>query len=598
MSRPHGRVLRVPLRSLALLALLAALTGVTYVPALENDFVNFDDFAFIRDNPDFNPPNWPVIFNYARGPYFGGAFPLTYVLIGIISAFAYDGNTLDPAVFHAASIVFHAACVIVVFLILRLLVKRDIPAAAGAAVFAVHPVQVEAVAWAMNLNTLLSSLLALLALWLYLQYAIAARDQAAAARRRMLLGAATIAFVLAMLARPVVVTLPLLAAALDVGWVRRNWRAVAGPIALWLALAIPFVIATRVMLRPPTAYVPALWLRPLVSLDAVAFYLWKLVFPRELAPDYGRTPRWLVHDGPLLLTWLVPAALATIIWWLGRRTGAWRPAAALMTLFIAAMLPVLGLVPFHYQEFSTVADRYLYLPTLAVAIAIAWLVAARRWAGWIVAAIVIVLAVLSNRQVQVWRSSQTLFAHTLQVNSGSLAAHNAFGGDAIARSDYDTALGHFQTALAAHPGNEAAHSNLANMLMLHGRIGEALQHYEVAAKVRPYAPRIINNYAVALARSGRIDDAVARLQASIENAPPAIGSEMREYANLHVNLAIIFAAVGRLNDAQRHIEEALRLQPGLAEARMVQEEIRHRRATGAATQPAISTRPATAPADR
>src|SRR5688500_11290452 len=289
---PHAAPARsrsFSVRTLALVLLLVALVAATFAPVLENDFVDFDDHAFIRDNPDFNPPDWGAILRYFRGPYFGGAFPLTYVLIGAVSEVAQTPQGLDPRVFHAASVILHAACAVIVFFILRLLVTSDVAAAAGAALFAVHPVQTEVVAWVMNLNTLLSAALSLLALWLYLLYATLARDAARPNRRRALIIAATIAFVLAMLARPLAMTLVLVALALDVGWLRRHWRRVVAPLGLWLALTLPFVVATQTLIRPPNVEAPPLWLRPIVALDAIAFYLWKIVAPLGFAPDYSRT---------------------------------------------------------------------------------------------------------------------------------------------------------------------------------------------------------------------------------------------------------------------------------------------------------------------
>src|SRR5688572_28124598 len=100
------------IRTLALVLLLVALVAATFAPVLDNNFVNFDDYAFITENPDFNPSDWGAIFRYFRGPYFGGAFPLTYVFVGGLSELARSPDGIDPRVFHAASIVLHAACAV------------------------------------------------------------------------------------------------------------------------------------------------------------------------------------------------------------------------------------------------------------------------------------------------------------------------------------------------------------------------------------------------------------------------------------------------------------------------------------------------------
>jgi tetratricopeptide (TPR) repeat protein len=259
-------------------------------------------------------------------------------------------------------------------------------------------------------------------------------------------------------------------------------------------------------------------------------------------------------------------------------------------------------VPFHYQEYSTVADRYVYLPMLAVAASVAWIVAVRPPVAYGVAALVIVAAILSNRQTGVWRDTDSLFAHTLAVNPHSIAAHNAMGQAALEHSlpDLETAGEHYLAALEAHPYSAGARANFANVLLLQGRIGEALPHYRTANAARPNDPRIVNNYAVALIRSGRANEAFQLLLACVTNAPPAIAGEMRHYANLHVNLAMLYAAGGKLTDAESHYNQALRLQPQFAPALKGLDELRRRNAvtTSPTTQPATAPHPATIPAAR
>jgi tetratricopeptide (TPR) repeat protein len=370
---------------------------------------------------------------------------------------------------------------------------------------------------------------------------------------------------------------------------------------LWLALTLPFVVATQTLIRPPNVEAPPLWLRPIVALDAIAFYLWKIVAPLGFAPDYSRTPQWLIRRGPVMVTWVVPILFGAIVWWLSRRRGL--RAAALAIVFVAPLLPVLGLVPFHYQEYSTVADRYVYLPMLAVAAAVAWLVAVRRAVVYAVVALVIVAAILSNRQTGVWRDTDALFAHTLAINPNSIAAHNAMGQAVLDQSppDLETAGEHFLAALEAHPYSAGARANYANVLLLQGRIGEALPHYRTANAARPNDPRIVNNYAVALIRSGRANEAFQLLLACVTNALPAIAGEMRHYANLHVNLATLHAAGGKLTEAESHYHQALRLQPQFAPALKGLDELRRRQnapTTSPATQSATAPHSATAPAAR
>src|SRR4051794_29706719 len=177
-------------RFLQLALLILAVVGATY-PVLRNNFINWDDRDQITLNSDFNPPRLEGMIQYWRGPYVGSLYPVSYNLFGLLAHFAADPppemrEPLDPRVFHAASMVLHAAATILIWLILRTLVERDWPATVGALLFAVHPVQVEAVAWVSGMNTLLVAVLSFLAIWLYL---LALKCDRPVARRVLLLAA-------------------------------------------------------------------------------------------------------------------------------------------------------------------------------------------------------------------------------------------------------------------------------------------------------------------------------------------------------------------------------------------------------------------------
>src|SRR5690348_11001441 len=191
---------------------LIALCALAYFPTLRNEFVNFDDIEFIRDNRDFNPPRLDAIVRYWRGPYFGGAFPLTYSFLGGVAVLAWNGAFLEPFMFRLAGLLLHVGCVLIVFDVLRMLLASTRGAVFGAAVFAVHPLQVESAAWAVSAYTLLS----LGAIDLYLRYARQAQPSPPAAPRRkwVLYLSATILFALALLDKPVARVCSPIAAAL------------------------------------------------------------------------------------------------------------------------------------------------------------------------------------------------------------------------------------------------------------------------------------------------------------------------------------------------------------------------------------------------
>ena len=498
---------------------LIALTVAVYGPIVHHDFIEFDDDKLIRDNPAFNPVRWDAVVRYWRGPYYGGAFPVAYTIFAAIASVAHDAQGMIHArAFHVASLLLHAGCVLIVFATLRRLVRSDWASAAGAVLFAVHPLQVESVAWATNINSLVQSLFSLAAVYLYVVYAQRDAGEQHDGRQRWLFAGATACLVLAMASKPVAVTLPLVAFALDVGWIGRPARRAIVPAGIWLALAAPFVIVTRVMLESADVFVPPLWARPLVALDALAFYLGKILLPLGSSPDYGRSPRWLMGSAALYATWIVPVVVAVAMWQMRKRAPELLSATF---VFVASLLPVLGLTPFHQQQYSTVTDRYLYVPMLALAAAVAWIVSRHRNRAivYATAAWLVVLAVWCRAEVGKWRDTETLFRTTVARNPTSLAGHTVLGLLAAHRRQYDVAMTEYRAALRTDPGFPPTLYNLGNALLALRRFDEAIDAYRSALVRDPNNARYLNNLGVALAEAGRSQEADECFSAVLRNNP-------------------------------------------------------------------------------
>jgi hypothetical protein len=495
---------------------LLTLCAIAYFPVLRNQFVDFDDIEFIRDNRDFNPPRLAPLIRYWRGPYFGGAFPLTYMFLGGVATLAWNGAVLEPFMFRLAGLLLHVGCVLIVFDTLRMLLRSTRSAAFGAAVFAVHPLQVEAVAWAISPYTLLS----LTAIDLYLRYAQLAIDPSpkSSRRRRTLYAMATTLFMLAMLAKPVAMVCIPIAAALDIGWLRRRWDRVMIALAPWGALALPIVIMTRTLLNTKPLPGPPLWVRPFVAMDALAFYLGKVVWPLGLVPDYGRTPEWLREKGPLFVSWLVPLGVAGALVALVGRGNRMRM-AALVAAFALSFLPVLGLLPHHYQIYSTVADRYAYLGMLLVAIATGWWVTARPGVTYLVAGCIAILTVLTHLQARTWHDTLTLFERNLRLVPDSFAANRILGVEAGRRLDYRQSTIYYTNVLKVHPNDPATNYNLAHTLWIRGDVRAGIAHFERALASSPDNPMIRNSYGDALASVGRLDEAERQFEMILAKHP-------------------------------------------------------------------------------
>ncbi len=488
-----------------------------------------------------------------------------------------------PEVFHIASILLHAANATLVFLLLRRLVGAAIPALVGAALFAVHPLQVESVAWVSETRGLLATLLGLTALLQYLAWRNAPRP-------RQYLVAATY-FVLAMLAKPSAAAVPLMAMVIDGVWYRRPWRASLYAMSPWLLAAAVVIFITRWQ-QPSSSilHAPPLWQRPFVAGDALAFYLGKLVLPWRLGFDYGRRPDVVLSQMWTWLAWLVPLQIVVAIFFSTRRA-AWTTAALLA---LVAILPQLGFVPFIFQETSTVADRYMYLPMVGVALAAALAIEAfASLEALSIAGVVLgVLAAQTVSQCAVWRDDVSLYTHGLAVNPGSYVAHyglgNAYqrdGRNVAAEAEYRLALdlnphyawalnalgvslagagqtteaiAAYRKAIASNPSLAETHVNLANAYWQSGQKEKAFDEYREALRLDDRSANAHCNYGDALIESGRVGEGVEHLDRAVTINP--------RFAAAHVKLGLALVAIGQLTLAAEEFHAALDANPKQVEA--------------------------------
>ena len=333
--------------------------------------------------------------------------------------------------FHGANVLLHAGAAAVACRLLWRLFRKPWAAAAGAVAFAVHPVQVEAVGWASGTKDVLGGLLAVSALLAY----VGAVDRRRVDRRRYAVG--LMLYGLAMLAKPGTVVVPVMAAAIDGLILGRPWRKVAAAAGPWAALAVPCLIWTAAAQPAGWAEPIPVVARPVVAADAVAFDVDQVLWPDHLGIDYGRRPAGVVASGVGLLTWVVPAALVGLAVWAWRRRES--DVAAAVALFVVPIGPVSGLVPFEFQQYSTVADHYLYLPMVGVAVAVAWAVG--RWQGgqgrWVrvgTAAVLVAWGVRTVVQEGVWRDTVTLATNAVAVNPAGWIGHGLLADEAYERA--------------------------------------------------------------------------------------------------------------------------------------------------------------------
>jgi tetratricopeptide (TPR) repeat protein len=496
--------------------------------------------------------------------------------------------------YHLVSLALHCGAAVMVALALR---RLEVPGAyLAAAIFALHPVQVESVAWITEQKNTLSAVFYLGAALCWLRF-----EERRDARSY---GLSLFLFLLALASKSVTATLP--AALLLLHWWRRgrpSWRRDVVPLLPFFALGLASGIFTawveRHLVGAEGAAFDRLTLvdRSLIAGRAAWFYLGKLVWPADLVFIY---PRWSVNPGALW-QWLPPAAalLALGVLWTLRRRMPGALAGALF--FLGTLFPALGFFDLYPFLFSFVADHFQYLASLGI-IALAAAGAARllaraprlRLAGSAACvAAVAALAVLTWRQSHLYADRETLYRATLRGNPACWMACNNLSGVLLERGDPDGALPLAERALELRPRYPEAHNNAGLALATLGRVDEAVRQYRAALEIDPDYAEACNNLGFALAALGQIDEAMAQYRHALEideanagihyNLAMAQIQSGQEQAALfhlrravalrpdwlqaHNNLGILLARQGRLREAIEEFRQALEIAPGSEEVR-------------------------------
>jgi protein O-mannosyl-transferase len=567
--------------ALGLLAALILLTAFVFRQVGTYEFILFDDNVHLYENPGLINPSFEDTLQFWKRPYFGLYIPVTYSLWALETQLSRWGEgksvrSFDPRVYHLTNLGLHLCNVILVYLLLCVWAPGVWGPLCGAALFAVHPLQVETVAWISARKDLLSTFFSLACLLLYLR-----DDSSKLFSRRYFFSFVCYGF--ALLSKPSAAVVPLLAVILSPQTNKR--RAVL--TLSWLFFAIPIILLTRTLQPDPRwEFVSPFLLRQFIAGDIIAFYLSKIVYPVGLVLDYSRSPEWVLQHWWGSVTWMFPVLLGALLQTYGtqrmKRAG---------LFFIVALLPVLGILPFRYQIFSSVANRYCYLALLAPALIMSELVAAypklRRGWGVVLACFV----ALTSVEIVFWRSSQSLFSHVLTINPRSLIAANNLGNSFERTGNLPHALIYYQKALALKPNWVDAKYNVAGVLAKQKRSEEAKSLLAEVLRADPHHPDAYfvlgmielerENYAGAEANfsqaahwgrrgkfltklgvsqvlQGKLKTAEATLNLSI-----AVDPHLPETYN---DLGVVYLRQRRFSDAKQSFSTALSISPDYPEA--------------------------------
>ncbi|MGC4032110.1 MAG: hypothetical protein QM754_10325 [Tepidisphaeraceae bacterium] len=403
---------------------IAVLTVAVFMPIYHTWYSPLDDFLMLTENDDVTKPSWAAVWRSWTEPSFRIYMPLTLTIWQTIAKFTLQGTPGKPDYnlpvtgFKIASLLVHGLAAAGAAWSLSTLTRTRWPAVIGALVFAFHPVMVESVAWTTGLKDELCGLFSILSVGLYARHVL--RDPDKPVADGWWWGAMATA-VLAMLCKPTAMITPLLLFAVDltfrrVAFVRRFLS--IGPLLL-PAIGCG-LIAVAIQGNAPVARLP-LHLRPLLAADSLAFYVWKAVWPTNLAIDYGRRPTEVLASGAIWWTWLLPAAIFALICF-ARSPKLWLAAG----LFVIPIMPVSGITAFDMQQYSTVTDHYAYQPMFGLGLLVALSVA--RWPGLFGTAMVVIACVLATLTVQTatrWQNILAFYRDIERVNAKSWLARPA-----------------------------------------------------------------------------------------------------------------------------------------------------------------------------
>ena len=527
--------------------LLFAATLAVYLQTAQFSFVNYDDPDYVTNNPHVRQGITLEGIGWAfRSTEAANWFPVTR-LSHMLDAQIFG---LDAGMHHLTNVLLHAAASILLFLFLLSATRARAPSAFVAFVFALHPLHVESVAWIAERKDVLCALFWFLALWAHVR-----------GWRALVIAA----FVLGLMSKPMIVTLPFVLVLLDF-WplkrglrLREKWPLFA--ISAAGAAATFFVQHASGAVKPTGA---AALGNALVS---YVTYIVKTFWPTGLAVFYPYPT-----ELPLWQVLLAGAALAAVSAAVVRL---YRPHPYLAVgwfWFLGTLVPVIGLVQVGAQAR---ADRYMYVPMVGLAIMLAWGAAALfparpRILLPIGVAACVVMAGAAWSQTGYWESSGTLFSHALDVTTGNFIAEHNLGAYLMDQpAGLAPAITHLEEAVRLRPDSAPAHSDLGSALArTPGRLPDAIRELRTAARLLPDSAIPHNNLGNALADAGQLPEAIAEYQTALRIQPDyaaARDSLVRISAAMHAQSGLALAKSGKSKEAVREFEEALRLQPDDAE---------------------------------
>jgi len=551
----------------AISLLLIILTTAVYAPVRHHNFINFDDGLYVEANrhvqAGLTADSVKWAFSVTKVDERAYWHPITW-LSHMLDCQIFG---VDPGYHHLSNLFYHIINILLLFLVFTHMTGELWKSAFVAALFAIHPLNVDSVAWIAERKNLLST-----AFWFFTMSAYIYYARSPSLRRYLLVLAGMAA---GLLAKPMLVTLPCVLLLMDFWPLNRTtfswqeqkadnrfpkaslYQLIAEKMPLLILSAISTALSV-VSLEHSDQFVThdtiPMGLRVENAIVSYIRYILKILWPRDMTIFYPypkAIPVWQTFGALLLLI-----AAFLIVFMMARKA----PFLAVGWLwFIGTLVPVSGII--QGGRWPAIADRWTYVPAIGLFMIAGWGGAAliekisrKKLPKIILASIILVpLIILSNLQVRLWKNSITLFSHAIEITKDNSLAHYNLGVALGKAGDLNRAISHYHAALKIDHKNASAHVNLANALAQKGALDEAITHFDTALSLEPKDEYTHTNLGKALVIKGELDEAVHHFTIAIELNPRMDAA--------HVGLGNVFATQKKLNKAIEHTLTALEINP-------------------------------------
>jgi len=530
--------------------ILVIATLAVYGQVINYDFISFDDIGYIVENPHVRTGLTPKNILWAfTSVHAGNWHPLTWLSHQTdVSMYG-----MNPGLHHLSNVIFHIANTLLLFFVFRQMTGSISQSGFAAALFALHPLHVESVAWVSERKDVLSTLFWLLTMKSYFRYI---RYPGIPDYLTMLL-----CFMLCLMSKPMVITLPFVLLLMDY-WPLRRVGTKPSKSLLWEKIPLVMLAAASVMITffaQKEGGAVASWetysfgTRAANALISYFSYIEKMFLPFSLAIYYPYPPfiPWWKTAGAGVL--LISVSLITIL------NARQRPYLTVGWLwYLGTLLPVIGLVQVGSQA---MADRYFYIPSIGLFIMMVWgvpelfrvSILRRKILSVTAAACLFILMTITAIQVRYWTDSLTLFSHTIDVTENNAMAFMNMGVALNRHGKKAEAVKYYTEALRLAPGQVETLNKLGLVLKDLGKTDEAIQRLSEALSLKPDDIETLNNLGAVLKDSGRSDEAIRYFSEALQLKPGDVGTLN--------NIGLALADLGETNEAIRKLSEALQSDP-------------------------------------